>query len=216
MQNLWATCENWLDIIHVAGSNITLHVAVVCLIWSFQRYILGYCLCFWHKPARNISSQISSSRSELGFEHVDTVRKDLIGILHSQTVQEIHLWLGNWWHIQLLLPTRNFESQGVRVHLLNSLCNSQSRSHEIISELHTQCQQIPRSCGSKHHKFDWGLCHVNNQTQRWGTLDKYMICCFKSTAVLFFQPTKCISNSWTTYGAVLTWHWWESAASLLF
>ena len=38
----------------------------------------------------------------------------------------------------------------------------------------------------------------------------------KATAVLFFQPKKCISNLCTTFGAASTWHWWESAPSLIF
>ena len=41
-------------------------------------------------------------------------------------------------------PTSNKQLPNV-----NSLCNSQSQSREIISELHAQCQQIPRSRGTK-------------------------------------------------------------------
>ena len=37
----------------------------------------------------------------------------------------------------------------VRTHLLNSLCNSQSRSREMISELHNHCQQIRRPSGTR-------------------------------------------------------------------
>ena len=54
-------------------------------------------------------------------------------------------------------PSHNkrIQKSGVRLHLLNILCNFRSR--EMISELHTKCQQILRSGGTKHHKYDWGL-----------------------------------------------------------
>ena len=42
----------------------------------------------------------------------------------------------------------------VTVHLLNSLCNYLSRSNEMITELHTKCQQIPQSSDTKHQKFE--------------------------------------------------------------
>ena len=134
------------------------HAAVVCLIWSHQIYTMG-----------------------LDLKHVNKVRKVLIGTTQSDSAR---LWLGNWWHIELLLPTSNFESQ-------ESECICWP-----FCAIHTQCQEIPRSSCTKHHKFDWGICHFNNQTQGWGTFDKYMICCFKSTAVMFFNQ----QNVFQIYG----------------
>ena len=99
-------------------------------------------------------------------------------------MQEIHLWLGNWWHIQLLLPESNFNWTVCvipnldHVKWLVNFTLSVNKYHDICSS------------GTVHHKFDWDLCHVNNQTQGWGALDKYMICCFKSTAVMFFSANK--------------------------
>ena len=40
------------------------------------------------------------------------------------------------------------------MHLLKSLWNSDCRSREMLSEFHTQCQQIPRSSVTMHHKFE--------------------------------------------------------------
>ena len=215
MQNLWTTGKNWLDIIHAVSPNITLHVATCCC--GLPNMIIpniytGVLFMLLTQSSSKYRAQLSSSSSELGLENVNTVGKDLIGITQSDSARVPSM---TWKLKTQTTPSSNKQLQKsrVKVHLLNSLCNSQSRSREMISELHTsERQQILRSSGTKHHKFDWGLCHVTNQTQGWGTLEKYMICCFKSTAVMFFNQ----QNSWTTYWAVSTWHWWESTPSLIF
>ena len=97
----------------------------------------------------------------------------------------------------------------VWVHLLNSLCNSLSqlvsftlgvnKYHDLVVLYITSLTEVYAIITIKH-----------KDEEHWTTI------WFAVLNLKFFQPTKCILNSWTTYWAVSTWHWWESAPSLIF
>ena len=130
-----------------------------------------------------------------------------IGITQSDSARDASLT----WNSFFKQGTSKVNGQRVKRfrNLLKRLYNSRSRSREMISELYTLCQQIPRSLLKWYYtsQFNWGLGYVNNQTQGWGTLENIWFSVLNLLRLFLSQPAKCISTYWDM------WHGCESVPS---